>query len=417
MSTNDRMHTSYILDAARTPRGRGKIGKGALTGVHPQILFGQVLQALAERGVDTKAVDDVVVGCVSQVGEQGANIARNAVLSAGWPDQVSGVSLNRFCGSGLQAIGFAAMGVAAGAQDVVVAGGVESMSRVPMGSDGGGTDGNNERLRERVWQVPQGISADLIATLEGFSRAEIDAVALRSQQRAAAAIADKRFDRSLVPVRDPVTGAVLLSKDELPRAGTTAEALAALEPSFVAMGAAAVGPRGETLDQLALAAYPRAGAAVRHVHTAGNSSGIVDGAGAVVLASERYVRAHGLKPRARVVSTATVGTEPLLMLTGPAPASEKALKKAGMTARDIDLWEINEAFAAVVLQTMRALDLDPERVNVNGGAIALGHPLGGTGAMLLGTALDELERRGAATALITMCIGGGQGIATIIERV
>jgi acetyl-CoA C-acetyltransferase len=408
---------SYIIGTARTPRGRGKIGKGALTGVHPQELLGQVLNALPARaGFEPAQVDDVVVGAVSQVKDQGANIARNAVLAAGWPEQVSGVSLNRFCGSGLQAINFAAMGVASGAQDLVVAGGVESMSRVPMGSDGGGQDGGNLELRKRVFQVPQGISADLIATLEQLSRAEIDAVALRSQQNAAAAIAERRFDRTLVPVHDPATGALLLARDELPRPDTTAQGLAALPPSFEQMGAMPVGPHGETFDQIALARYPQAGA-IRHVHTAGNSSGIVDGAAAVAIASEAFIAQHGIKPRARIRAFASVGTEPLIMLTGPAPASRKALAKAGMTVNDIDLWEINEAFAAVVLQTMRALELDPARVNVNGGSIALGHPLGATGAILLGTALDELERTGKATALITMCIGGGQGIATIIERV
>ena len=411
------MTTSYILDAARTPRGRGKAGKGALSGIHPQALFAQVLRALQTRGGwDARAVDDVMVGCVSQVGEQGANIARSAVLAAGWPDEVSAVSLNRFCGSGLQAIHFAAMGVGSGAMDLAVAGGVESMSRVPMGADGGGQDGGNVELRGRVFQVPQGISADLIASLEGFSREEIDAVALRSQQNAARAIAEDRFARSLVPVSDPRTRALALARDEFPRADTTAEGLAALKPSFVALGESPVGPGGETLDQIALAAYPQA-QAIRHLHTAGNSSGIVDGAAAVVLASERYVKETGAKPRARIRAMTTLGSEPLLMLTAPAPTSEKALRLAGMQARDIDLWEINEAFAGVVLQTIRALGIDPARVNVNGGAIALGHPLGATGAMLLGTALDELERSGKATALVTMCIGGGQGIATILERV
>jgi acetyl-CoA C-acetyltransferase len=408
--------TSYVIDAARTPRGRGKAGKGALSGIHPQELFAQVLNALLERGrFNAREVGDVMVGCVSQVGEQGANLARNAVLSAGWPHEVSAVSLNRFCASGLQAIHFGAMGVASGAMDLAVAGGVESMSRVPMGADGGGQDGHNTHLRERLFQVPQGISADLIATLEGFSREELDAVALRSQKNATRAIEEGRFAPSLFPVRDPSTGAVVLARDEFPRPDTTAEGLAALKPSFVALGETVAGPKAETLDQLALAAYPRA-RALQHVHTAGNSSGIVDGAAAVVLASERYVREQGIKPRARIRALATIGTEPVLMLTGPAPASEKALRMAGMTARDIDLWEINEAFAGVVLQTTRALGIDPERVNVNGGSIALGHPLGATGAMLLGTALDELERSGKQTALITMCVGGGQGIATVIER-
>jgi len=407
----------YVIDAVRTPRGRGKAGKGAMSGVHPQELFGQVLRALQERGgFDPAVVDDVMVGAVSQVGEQGGNVARNAVLAAGWPDGVSAVSLNRFCGSGLQAIHFAAMGVGSGAMDLAVAGGVESMSRVPMGSDGAGQDGNNLHLRERVFQVPQGISADLIATLEGFSREELDALALRSQRNAAQAMQEGRFAPSLIAVRDPFTGAVVAERDELPRPDSTAEGLGALKPAFTSLAKEAVGPNGEMLDEIALAAYPQAGA-IRHVHTAGNSSGIVDGAGAVLLASERYVRERNVKPRARFRAVATIGSEPLLMLTAPAPASEKALRMAGMSAADIDLWEINEAFAAVVLQTTRALGIDPERVNVNGGAIALGHPLGATGAMLLGTALDELERRGLGTALITMCIGGGQGIATIIERV
>lgn len=411
------MGYSYILDAVRTPRGRGKAGKGALSSVHPQELLAQSLVALQRRlGFAAGEVDDVIAGCVSQVGEQGANLARNAVLAAGWPDQVSAVSINRFCASGLQAIHFGAMGVASGAMELVVAGGVESMSRVPMGSDGGGQDGGNVRLRERVFQVPQGISADLIATLEGFSRQELDAIALRSQKNAAIAIEEGRFSKSLFSVKDPTSGAVLLERDEFPRPDTTAEGLAALPASFVALGQAEVGPNGETLDQIALSAYPKA-RSIQHMHTAGNSSGIVDGAGAVVLASERYVQERRLKPRARIRAMATIGSEPLIMLTAPAPASQKALRIAGMSARDIDLFEINEAFAAVVLQTTRALDIDPEKVNVNGGAIALGHPLGATGAMLLGTALDELERRNKQTALITMCVGGGQGIATIIERV
>jgi acetyl-CoA C-acetyltransferase len=401
--------TSYLIDAVRTPRGRGKPGKGALSGIHPQELFAQLLAALAGRGsLDPARVDDVIVGCVSQVNEQGANIARNAVLAADWPVEVTGTTVNRFCGSGLQAVHFGAMGVGSGAMELVVAGGVESMSRVPMGSDGGGQDGGNEHLRERVHQVPQGISADLIATLEGFSRAEVDAVALASQKHAARAVEEGRFARSLVPVKDPRTGAVVLDREELVRPDTTPEGLAALPPSFAALG--------ETLDPIALAAYPAA-KAIRHVHTAGNSSGLADGAAAVVLASERYVRSTGARPRARILAMTTLGSEPVIMLTAPAPTAQKALRLAGMTTRDIDIWEINEAFAAVVLQTTLALDVDPERVNVNGGAIALGHPLGATGAMLLGTALDELERRDARTALVAMCIGGGQGIATIIERV
>ena len=411
------MASAFILDAVRTPRGRGKAGKGGLSGIHPQELLAQTLQRLAEKAhIDPAEVDDVVIGCVSEVNEQGANIARNSVLAAGWPLTVTGVTLNRFCGSGVQAVNFAAMGVMAGAQDLVVGGGVESMSRVPMGSDGGAADGQNQRLRKKIFQVPQGISADLIATLEGFSREDLDGVALASQRNAAVAIAEKRFAKSLFAVKDPDSGAVALDHDEHPRASTTLAALGELQPSFTALGAMPAGPAGETFDQIALALYPQAGA-IRHLHTAGNSSGIVDGAAAVAIASEAWVRAHGLKPRARIRAMATIGDEPLIMLTAPAAASKKALAKAGMAARDIDLWEINEAFAAVVLQTMRRLEIDPARVNVNGGGIALGHPLGATGAMLIGAALDELERRGAATACITMCIGGGQGIATIIERV
>ncbi len=408
---------SYIIGAARTPRGKGKIGKGALTSVHPQELLATVLRALPGRaGFDVRDVDDAVVGTVSQIGAQGANIARNTVLAAGWPQDIGGVSLNRFCGSGLQAIHFAAMGVASGAQRLVVAGGVESMSQFGLGADGGGQDGGNPKLRERVFQVPQGISADLIATLEGFGREELDAWALRSQRRAALAIEEGRFTSSLVPVHDPLTGGLLLASDEFPRPDSTAQGLAALPASFVALGGATAGANGETFDQIALAAYPQAGV-IRHVHTAGNSSGIVDGAAAVAVASGDYVKAHGLRPRARIRAVASIGSEPLIMLTAPAAASEKALKAAGLEAGDIDLWEINEAFAAVVLQTVRRLGIDPERVNVNGGSIALGHPLGATGAILLGTVLDELERRDASTAVITMCIGGGQGVATVIERV
>jgi len=410
------MATAFIIDAVRSPRGRGKAGKGALSGVHPQRILAQVLQGLAKKaGFDPKNVDDVVVGCVSQASEQGANIARNAVLDAGWPIEVGGTTVNRFCGSGLQAIDFAAMGVMSGVQPLVVAGGVESMSRVPMGSDGGGIDGNNMHLRKTVMQVPQGISADLIATLEKLTRDDLDGWAARSQQRAGVAMKEGRFAKSLVSIMND-EGALALDKEEYPRPDTTKEALAKLEPAFVSMGAMAVGPNGETLDQIALAKYPQA-KAITHVHTAGNSSGIVDGAAAVAIASEAAVKELGLKPRAKIRAMATIGAEPVIMLTAPAPASLKALKLAGMTAKDIDLWEINEAFAAVVLQTIRKLDIDPEKVNVNGGAIALGHPLGATGAILLGTVLDELERRNAATAVITLCIGGGQGIATVIERV
>jgi len=411
-------NTAYIIDAVRTPRGRGKAGKGALYEIHPQNLLAQALNAVADRqSLEKKDVDDVVAGCVTAVKDQGGSIARMSVLAADWPVDVTGVSLNRYCGSGLQAINFAAMGIMAGVQQVTIGGGVESMSRVPMGSDiEGFLDAGNVVLRERHFQVPQGISADLIATLEGIGRQDVDAFALASQQRAAAAIAEGHFDRSLVPVKDPASGDVVLAKDEHPRPETTAESLAKLDPAFAKMGAMAVGPNGETLDDVARMKYPQVDG-IQHVHTAGNSSGIVDGAAVVLLASEDYVKAHGLRPRAKIRAMATAGAEPVIMLTAPTPASKKALQQVGMTPKDIDLWEINEAFAVVPLQTMRNLEIHHDRVNVNGGAIALGHPLGATGAMLLGTALDELERRDAATALTTLCIGGGMGIATIIERV
>jgi len=393
------------------------MGKGALSSIHPQELLAQTLNQLARRtGIEKRDVDDVIAGCVTEANDQGANLARNAVLAADWPTEVTGVTLNRFCGSGLQAVNFAAMGVMTTMQHLVVGGGVESMSRVPLGTDGAGLDGNNVHLRKTHFQVPQGISADLIASLEGFTREDVDLFALESQRRAALAQQEGRFAKSLFPVCDPETGAVVLERDEYPRPSTTLEGLAQLDPPFAALGAMPFGFNGETPDQLAIERYPQV-ARINHVHTAGNSSGIVDGAAAVLLASEEYVKTHGLKPRARILAMATAGSEPIIMLTAPTPASQKALRLAGMTAREIDLWEINEAFAAIPLQVMRKLELDHAAVNVNGGAIALGHPLGATGAMLLGTALDELERRDLNTALITLCIGGGQGIATIIERV
>jgi acetyl-CoA C-acetyltransferase len=411
------MRDVFIYEAIRTPRGRGKAGKGALSGVHPQELLAQTLNRMADKaGLDKSLVEDVTIGCVTQVKEQGACIARNAIIAAGWPDDVTGNTVNRFCGSGLQAVNFAAMGIGSGAQECTVGGGVESMSRVPMGSDGAMIDGLNEVLRKKVQMVPQGISADLIATLEGISREDVDRFALESQKKAATAIEENRFGRSLFMVVDPVTGAPLTDKDEHPRPDTTAESLAGLKPAFDQMGAMPVGPNGETLDQLALKKYPDAGT-IKHVHTAGNSSGIVDGACAVLLGSKEIGARIGAKPRARIRAMATAGAEPVIMLTAPAPASQRALDKAKMKVSDIDLWEINEAFAVVPLQTIRKLGIDPARVNVNGGAIALGHPLGATGAILLNTALDELERTGKGTALITLCIGGGMGVATIIERV
>ncbi|HVP30087.1 MAG TPA: acetyl-CoA C-acetyltransferase [Myxococcota bacterium] len=410
------MGDAWIIDAVRTPRGRGKKETGALSGIHPQELFAQTLNALrARQGIDPRDVEDVVVGCVSEAGEQGGCIARNAVLAAGWPNEATGVVLNRFCGSGQQAVNFAAMGVMSGQQDLVVGGGVESMSRQPMGSDGAGLDGHNPHLRELHPLVPQGISADLIATLEGFTREDLDRFAVRSQERAALAQKEGRFEKSLIPVKD-LAGKVVLDHDEHPRAGTTLESLGKLPPSFEAMGGYVQKGDALTFDQKAKTRYPQI-AGVKHLHHAGNSSGIVDGAASLLLASPDYAKAHGLKPRARIVAMATAGDEPVIMLTAPTPASRRVLAKARMTIRDVDLVEINEAFAAIPLKTMRDLGMDPDRVNVNGGAIALGHPLGATGAMLIGTVLDELERRDKTTALVTMCIGGGMGIATILERI
>jgi acetyl-CoA C-acetyltransferase len=406
----------FIFDALRTPRGKGKAGKGGLANHHPQELLAQTLNHMAERGkLDKSLVDDMAIGCVTQVKEQGACIARNALIAADWPEDVTGVTVNRFCGSGLEAINMIAGKVGAGFIDAGIGGGVESMSRVPMGSDGAMIDGLNEKLRKRLFMVPQGISADLIATREGFTRADVDRFALASQQKAARAIEGKRFDHGLFAVKND-DGSVALARDEHPRADTTLESLAGLTPAFLQLATQPMGPNGENLDQLALKRYPDT-QRIEHVHTAGNSSGIVDGAAVVLLGSSDWGKQAGQKPRARIRAMATAGAEPLIMLTAPAPASRKALKKAGMTVKDIDLWEINEAFAVVPLQTARALDIDPDRINVNGGAIALGHPLGATGAILLGTALDELERTGKSTALITLCIGGGMGIATIIERV
>jgi acetyl-CoA C-acetyltransferase len=406
----------FIYDALRTPRGRGKAGKGGLANIHPQELLAQTLNTMAERKkLDKNLVEDFAVGCVTQVKEQGACIARVALIAADWPEDVTGFTINRFCGSGLEAVNSIASKIGAGFVDGGIGGGVESMSRVPMGSDGAMLDGLNEKLRKRLFLVPQGISADLIATREGFSRTDVDKFALASQQKAARAIEGKRFDNSLFAVKAD-DGSVALTRDEHPRADTTLEGLGGLKAAFAEMGAQPMGPHGETLDQLALQRYPET-KAIDHVHTGGNSSGIVDGAAVVLMGSAEWGKKAGLKPRAKIRAMATAGAEPVIMLTAPAPASQKALKKAGMQVKDIDLWEINEAFAVVPLQTARKLGIDPDRINVNGGAIALGHPLGATGAILLGTALDELERTNKATALITLCIGGGMGIATVIERV
>ena len=399
---------AYLFDALRTPRGRGK-ANGSLHSVRPLDLLKTLFDEMKERhDLDTSQVDDVLLGCVTPVKEQGGNIARTAPLYAGWDLDLPGAQLNRFCASGLEAVNLAAMKVRSGWEDLVVAGGIESMSRVPMGSDGGAMWDDYEVMGQ-LDIVPQGISADLIASLEGFTRADVDRFALLSQQRAAAAQANGYF-RSIIPVRD-AAGNVLLDRDEHPRPDATLGGLAALKPAFEALGTMG-------FDAVALKKYPQL-ERIDHVHTAGNSSGIVDGAALTLIGSKEKGEALGLRPRARIVSAALLGDEPTIMLTAPAPASKRALAKAGMTAADIDLFEINEAFASVVLKFIREMGLPdgPERVNVNGGAIALGHPLGATGAMILGTALDELERRDLSTALITLCAGGGMGIATIIERV
>jgi len=378
------MGEAWIIDAVRTPRGKGKAEVGALSGIHPQDLLSTCLNALKDRnGFDPADVEDLIAGCVSDVGEQGADIARMAVLNAGWPAEgASGVTLNRFCGSGQQAVNFAAQGVMAGQQDLVIGGGVESMSRWPMGSTKSGLDGHNPHLAELHPMVPQGISADLIATLEGFSREDVDSFAAQSQRRCELAQKEGRFDASLIPVHDR-EGNLAIDRDEHPRAGTAVDGLAKLEPSFAKLGAHVPKGGSASFDERALARYTEL-SGIEHVHHPGNSSGIVDGASAVLVASPEYAKAHGMKPRARFVATATAGSEPIILLTAPTPASEKCLKKAGLAVSDIDLTEINEAFAAVPLQTMRNLGLDPEKVNVNGGAIALGHPLGATGGMLIG---------------------------------
>lgn len=410
------MSEAWIIDCVRTPRGRGKKDSGALYNIHPQELFAQTLNALIDRnGLDPRDVEDVIVGTVSEIEDQGGCIARMSVLAAGWPAEATGVSLNRFCGSGLQAVNFAAMGVLSGQQELVIGGGVESMSRVPLGSDKSGLDGHNRHLRELHPLVPQGVSADLIATLEGFSREDCDRFALESQKRCDHAMKNGYFKKSTIPVKD-LEGKVVLDREEFPRPETTLEGLGKLEPSFLGMGAYRMKDGPLTFDQKAKTRYPQI-ESVDHVHTAGNSSGIVDGAGVVLLASPEYAKSRGWKPRARIIATATYGDEPIIMLTAPVPATRRALKKAGMSVKDIDLFEINEAFSAVPLKVMKDLEIPHDKVNVNGGAIAMGHPLGATGAMLVGTVLDELERRGKGTALITMCIGGGMGISTILERV
>ncbi|RKG30539.1 acetyl-CoA C-acetyltransferase [Acinetobacter tianfuensis] len=401
------MSEAYIIDAIRTPRGKGK-KDGSLHAVKPISLLTGLLNELQSRHqFDTAAVDDIVLGCVTPIGDQGSDIAKTAAIAAGWDNDVAGVQINRFCASGLEAVNMAAQKVRSGWEDLVVAGGVESMSRVPMGSDGGPWALDPETNMACDF-IPQGIGADLIATIDGYSRADVDAFAANSQQKAAAAQANGYFDKSVVAVKDKA-GVTVLAKDEFIKPTTTAEGLSKLNPSFAMMGQMG-------FDAIALQKYPEVGA-VNHVHHAGNSSGIVDGAAVVLLASEKAVQEQGLKPRAKVLATALVGADPTIMLTGPAPAARKALAKAGLSIDDIDLFEVNEAFAAVVMRFITELNVDPAKVNVNGGAIALGHPLGATGAMILGTLMDELERQGKKRGLATLCVGGGMGIATIIELV
>jgi acetyl-CoA C-acetyltransferase len=398
-----------IFDALRTPRGRGKVN-GSLHATKPIDLVVTLVHEMLSRNpdFDPERVDDMVLGCVTPIGDQGGDIARAAALKAGLPDTVAGVQLNRFCASGLEAVNMAAQKVASGWEDLVLAGGVESMSRVPMGSDGGAWAMDPETAYDASF-VPQGISADLIATIEGFSRDDVDAYAVRSQERASAAQAEGRFSGSVVPVLD-INDQVVLDHDEFIRPGTTTETLAGLKPSF-----AGIGDMGG-FDAVALQKYHWV-EKIDHVHTPGNSSGIVDGASLIAIGNEQIGKEMGLRARARILATAVTGAEPTIMLTGPAPASKKALAKAGLTIDDIDLIEMNEAFAAVVLRFVKDMGADMEKVNVNGGAIAMGHPLGATGAIILGTLVDELERTGGRYGLATLCIGGGMGIATVVERI
>ena len=401
------MTEAYVFDALRTPRGKGK-KDGTLHEVKPiDLLVGLLTELQARHRFDTAAVDDVVMGIVSPVGEQGAVLPKVAALKAGWDFRCAGVQVNRFCASGLEAVNLAAQKVRSGWEDLVVAGGVESMSRVPIGSDGGAW-AQDPATNSATLFVPQGIGADLIATLDGYTRADVDAFALESQRRATAARAAGYFKNSVVPVRDFI-GQTILAEDEFIKPKTTLEGLGALKASFEQLG-------GMGFDAVALQRYPQV-ERIHHVHHAGNSSGIVDGAAAVLIGNEAAAKAHGLTPRARIVATALSGADPTIMLTGPVPAAKKALARAGMTIDQIDLFEVNEAFAAVPMRFMRELGVPHDKVNVNGGAIAMGHPLGATGAMILGTLIDELHRRGQRYGLATLCVGGGMGIATIVERI
>ncbi|RZJ08486.1 MAG: acetyl-CoA C-acetyltransferase [Acidovorax sp.] len=401
------MTEAYVFDALRTPRGKGK-KDGTLHEVKPiDLLTGLLIELQARHRFDTAAVDDVVMGIVSPVGEQGSVLPKVAALKAGWDFRCAGVQVNRFCASGLEAVNLAAQKVRSGWEDLVVAGGVESMSRVPIGSDGGAWAQDPATNSETLF-VPQGIGADLIATLDGYTRADVDAFALESQRRATAARAAGYFKHSVVPVCDFI-GQTILAEDEFIKPKTTLEGLGALKASFEQLG-------GMGFDAVALQRYPQV-ERIHHVHHAGNSSGIVDGAAAVLIGNEAAAKAHSLTPRARIVATALSGADPTIMLTGPVPAAKKALARAGMTIDQIDLFEVNEAFAAVPMRFMRELGVPHDKVNVNGGAIAMGHPLGATGAMILGTLIDELHRRGQRYGLATLCVGGGMGIATIVERV
>jgi len=403
------MAEAYIYDAVRTPRGKGR-SSGKLHEVTALSLATQALAAIRDRNnLDTSKVDDVYLGCVSPVGEQGSDIARVAVLNAEYAESVAGVQVDRFCASGLEAVNIAAAKVKSGEADMAIGGGVEAMSRVPMGSSGGAW-ATDPSIALKSYFVPQGIGADVIATKHGFSRADVDQYAVMSQQRAAKSWAENRFKKSIVPVKDQL-GVTLLDHDEHMRPDTTMQSLASLEPSFKMQGEMMPG-----FDAVIQQRYPEV-EKVDHVHHAGNSSGIVDGAAAVLVGTREMGDALGLKPRAKILGGASIGSEPSIMLTGPEFVTRKLLAKLGMTQKDIDLWELNEAFAAVVLRWMQALDLDHEKVNVNGGAIAMGHPLGATGAMILGTMLDELERADKERALVTLCVGAGMGTATVIERV
>ena len=415
------MSDAWIIDACRTPRGIGKVGKGALADIHPQQLGATVLAALRDRNdLDTSVVDDVIFGTSMQVGTQGGDLARMALLDAGYDVKASGVTIDRFCGSGITTTNMAAASVMSGLEDVVIAGGCEMMSLHPAlgeaqtGVRGPLMDAGNLRLRARHPQTHQGVAADAIATLEGIPREALDQLAVVSQERAARAIAEGRFDKSLVPVYRE-DGSLALDREEFPRPGTTLEGLAKLAPSFAAMADFPLDGQGTTLRSMVLARYP--GLEITHVHHAGNSSGVVDGAAAILIANTEAAERHGWAPRARIVAVANIGDDPTLMLNAPVPAAKKVLAKAGLTTDDIDIWEINEAFSVVAEKFIRDLDLDREKVNVNGGAMALGHPIAATGAMLIGTALDELERTGGRYGLVTMCAAGGMAPAVIIERV